>query len=82
MEFIFKFFDVEIALVVFDMIRCYPFLKFARRARREVQLCPHTGTQTSLFALQVGWDWGRELVLKSGSTHMRAAKSAPLAIPN
>ena len=43
MEFIFKFLDMEIALVAFDAIRCYPFLKFARRARRKVQLCPHTG---------------------------------------
>ena len=45
MEFIFKFFDMEIALVAFDAIRCYPFFKFARRARRKVQLCPHTGLQ-------------------------------------
>ena len=43
MEFIFKFFDMEIALIVFDAIRCYPFLKSARRARRKVQLYPHTG---------------------------------------
>ena len=43
MEFILKFFDMEIALIVFDTIRCYPFFKFARRARRKVQLYPHTG---------------------------------------
>ena len=32
MEFILKFFDVEIALIVFDAIRCYPFFfpKFAK----------------------------------------------------
>ena len=42
-EFIFKFFDMEIALIAFDAIQCYPFFKFARRARRKVQLYPHTG---------------------------------------
>ena len=41
-EFIFKLFDMEIAFIAFNTILSYPFLKFARQARRKVQLYPHT----------------------------------------
>ena len=55
MEFILKFFDMEIALIVFDTIRCYPFFKFARRARRKVQLYPHTVARLQWKQGKIKW---------------------------